>query len=62
VLRATAAAQAAGLREDDVIMMVANQAVDSPQALEQALTRAAKTKPFSLLYRRGEWLQYTLVR
>ena len=62
VLKATGAAQSAGLREGDVIMMVANQAVTNPESLERSLKRASKSKPFSLLYRRGEWLQYTLIR
>lgn len=56
------AAARAGLREGDVIMTVANVPVDSVKALEAVLVKADKTKPINVLFRRGEWAQYTVIR
>jgi serine protease Do len=56
------AAVRAGLREGDVIMAVANVAVGSVKELEAVLVKADKTKPVNVLFRRGEWAQYTVIR
>jgi serine protease Do len=56
------AAARAGLREGDVIMAVANVAVGSVKELEAVLVKADKTKPVNVLFRRGEWAQYTVIR
>lgn len=58
---ANAAAQA-GMREGDVIVSIANTAVDNVKEFEAALAKLDKTKPVNLLFRRGEWAQYAVVR
>ena len=56
------AAARAGLREGDVIMAVANVSVGSVKELEAVLSKQDKTKPINILFRRGEWAQYTVIR
>ena len=56
------AAARAGLREGDVILSVANTEVHSLKEFDAALAKADKTKPINVLYRRGEWAQYALIR
>lgn len=56
------AAARAGLREGDIIMSVANTEVHSVKDFEAALAKADKNKPVNVLYRRGEWAQYALIR
>jgi serine protease Do len=56
------AAARAGLREGDVIMTVANVSVGSVKELEVVLAKLDKTKPVPVLFRRGEWAQYTVIR
>ena len=56
------AAARAGLREGDVIMTVANVSVGSVKELEAVLAKLDKTKPVPVLFRRGEWAQYTVIR
>ncbi|MEO8250827.1 MAG: PDZ domain-containing protein, partial [Burkholderiales bacterium] len=55
-------AERAGLREGDVIVAVANNEVASLREFEAAVALADKSKPINLLYRRGEWAQYALIR
>ncbi len=52
----------AGLREGDVILAIANTEVLSLRDFDAALLRTDKTRPVSLLIRRGEVAQYVLVR
>lgn len=52
----------AGLREGDVIVAIANTEVMSVKAFEQVLAKADKSKPVNVLFRRGEWAQYALIR
>lgn len=59
---ATEAAARAGLREGDVILAIANVEVPSVKEFEAALGRADKSKPINVLFRRGEWAQYALIR
>ncbi|MEJ1168184.1 DegQ family serine endoprotease [Variovorax sp. CCNWLW235] len=59
---ATDAAARAGLREGDVILSVGNIEVTSVKEFESALAKADKSKPLSVLFRRGEWAQYALIR
>ena len=59
---ATEAAARAGLREGDVILAIANVEVPSVKEFEAALARADKSKPVNVLFRRGEWAQYALIR
>ena len=59
---ATEAAARAGLREGDVILALANTEVVSVKVYEALLSRLDKTKPVTVLLRRGEWAQYVLIR
>jgi len=52
----------AGLREGDVIVAVANAEVGSVKELEAVLARLDKTKPINVLFRRGDWAQYAVLR
>ena len=52
----------AGLREGDVIVAIANTEVLSVKAFEQVLAKADKSKSVNVLFRRGEWAQYALIR
>ncbi|EJE54212.1 periplasmic serine protease, Do/DeqQ family [Acidovorax sp. CF316] len=62
VASATDAAARAGLREGDVILSVANTEVASLKDFEAVVSKADKSKPLSVLYRRGEWAQYAVIR
>lgn len=52
----------AGLREGDVILVVANVEVASVRDFESLLGRLDKAKPIHVLFRRGEWAQYAVIR
>lgn len=56
------AAARAGLREGDVIMSVANVEIHNVKEFEAALSKVDKSKPINVLYRRGDWAQYALIR
>jgi serine protease Do len=56
------AAARAGLREGDVIVSVANIEINSVKELEALLAKVDKTKPLSLLFRRGDWAQYIVIK
>ena len=59
---ATEAAARAGLREGDVILAIANTEVSGVKEFEAVLAKADKNKPINVLFRRGEWAQYALIR
>ncbi len=59
---ADGAAARAGLREGDLIVAVANTEVLTVKDFDAALSKADKSKPVSVLFRRGEWAQYALIR
>ncbi len=59
---AEGAAARAGLREGDVIVSVANVEVSTVKEFEAAVVKADKTKAINVLFRRGEWAQYALIR
>ena len=59
---ASDAAAQAGLREGDVILALANTEVNSVKAVEAVLARLDRSKPVNVLFRRGEWAQYALIR
>jgi len=59
---ATEGGARAGLREGDVITQVANQEVLSVKDFDAVVARLDKSKPVSVLFRRGEWAQYALIR
>jgi len=62
VVAAEGAAARAGLREDDILVAVANVEVASVKDVEGVLSRWDKTRPVSVLFRRGEWAQYAIIR
>jgi serine protease Do len=59
---ATEAAARAGLREGDIVLAIANSEVASVREFEAALAKLDRSKPISVLFRRGEWAQYALIR
>jgi serine protease Do len=59
---AEGAAARAGLREGDVILSVANTEVLDIKQFEAALAKLDKSKPVNVLFRRGDWAQYALIR
>jgi serine protease Do len=56
------AAARAGIREGDLILAVANTEVSSVQVFESLMARIDKTRPVSVLIRRGDGAQYVLIR
>ena len=60
--QATEAAARAGLREGDVITAVANTEIANLADFENLVARLDKSRPVNVLFRRGEWTQYTLIR
>lgn len=52
----------AGLREGDVIVAIANTDTASVKDVEAALAKVEKAKPVNVLFRRGEWAQYAVIR
>jgi serine protease Do len=59
---ATEAAARAGLQEGDVIVQIGNVAVSSVKEFEATLSNLDKSKSVSVLFRRGEWAQYAVIR
>ena len=55
-------ASRAGVREGDIIRAIANTEVHTVKDFESILSKADKTKPVNVLYQRGEWAQYALIR
>ncbi|MBU4281087.1 MAG: PDZ domain-containing protein, partial [Gammaproteobacteria bacterium] len=52
----------AGLREGDVIVAVANTDTGNVAELEAALVKLDKARPVNVLFRRGDWAQYAVIR
>ena len=52
----------AGIQEGDVILALANIETPNVQVLEALTAKLDRSKPVSLLIRRGEWAQYTVIR
>lgn len=59
---ATDAAARADIREGDVIMAVANVSVANVKEFESVVSKLDKNKPINVLFRRGEWSQYVVIR
>ncbi len=55
-------ASRAGIQEGDVILALANIETPNVQTLEALTAKLDRSKPVSLLIRRGEWAQYTVIR
>ena len=62
VMSAEGVAARAGLREGDVILAVSNTEVSSIRDLEAVLARWDKVRPLNVLFRRGDWAQYVVIR
>ncbi len=62
VLDASGAAARAGLGEGDVILAVANREVLGLKDFEAALAGLDKGRAVNLLVRRGDWVQYFVIR
>ncbi|MFM8481463.1 MAG: PDZ domain-containing protein, partial [Gammaproteobacteria bacterium] len=56
------AAQRAGLREGDVILSVDNTEVTDTKQFAALAARAEKSRSVSVLVRRGEWVNYLVIR
>ncbi len=59
---ATDAAARAGMREGDVIQTLANVEITNVKDFEAALAKLDKTKPLSVMVRRGDWVQFVVIR
>ena len=59
---AVEAASRAGLREGDVITQLANTEVASVKEFDAVVAKLDKSKPVNVLFRRGEWTQYAVIR
>jgi serine protease Do len=59
---ATEAAARAGMREGDVILAVANVELTGVKEFEAVLSKWDKSKPLSVMFRRGEWVQFVVIR
>jgi len=56
------AAARAGLREGDVLIAVANVEVANLKDLDAVLSKVPAGKGLSVLYRRGEWTNYAVLK
>jgi len=56
------AAARAGLREGDIVLAVANTEVADTKQFESVVAKLDKSKPVSVLFRRGDWAQYALIK
>ena len=59
---AEGAAARAGLREGDVIVSIANAEITVVKEFEAALAKVDKSKPMTVLFRRGELAQFAIIR
>ena len=62
IVSADEAAARAGLKQGDVILGIANTEISDVKQFEAAVAKADKSKPVNVLFRRGEWTQYVLIR
>ena len=56
------AAGRAGLREGDVILAMANVEITSVKEFEALVAKLDKSKAINVLFRRGDWTQYALIK
>ena len=52
----------AGVREGDVIVQVGNMQIANVKEFEVAVSKVDKNKAVNILFRRGEWVQYAVIR
>lgn len=62
IVSADEAAARAGLKQGDVILGIANTEINDVKQFDAAVAKADKSKPVNVLFRRGEWTQYVLIR
>ncbi|MDO9437401.1 DegQ family serine endoprotease [Hydrogenophaga sp.] len=62
VASAEGASARAGLREGDVIVAIANTETATVKEVEAALGKVEKSRSINVLFRRGEWAQYAVIR
>ncbi|GAB2464753.1 DegQ family serine endoprotease [Comamonas humi] len=62
IVSADEGAARAGLKAGDVILAIANIEIHDTKEFEAAVAKADKAKPVNVLFRRGEWAQYVLIR
>ena len=62
VVSVDGAAARAGLQSGDVILAMDNQDITNLKELEAVLNKLDAKKPVNVLFRRGEWAQYALIR
>jgi serine protease Do len=55
-------ASRSGLREGDVVLAIANQEIGNVKEFEQVVAKLDKNRPVNVLFRRGEWTQYAVIR
>ena len=56
------AAARAGMREGDVLVAIANTEINTVKEFEAAVAKLDKSKPVTVLFRRGDWAQYAVIR
>lgn len=56
------AAARAGLQEGDVVLALANYETPSVQVFEAIASKLDRSKPVSMLVRRGDWAQFVVIR
>ena len=59
---ASDAAARAGMRDGDVILAVANVEVANVKDFDAVLSKFDKIKPLSVMFRRGDWVQFVVIR
>lgn len=59
---ATEQAARAGLRQGDVILAIGNVEVATVKEFEAVVAKLDKNKSINVLFRRGEWTQYALIK
>jgi serine protease Do len=52
----------AGLREGDLILSIDNVEVTGAKQFEAAVAKLDRSRPISVLARRGEWVNYFILR
>jgi serine protease Do len=60
--QATDAAARAGLREGDIVLQLANVEIQSIKDFEITWSKLDKSKPTTILFKRGDWAQYAIIR
>ena len=59
---ASDAAARAGLREGDVIVQIDNKELANVKEFEAAVSKLDKNKNINVLFRRGAWAQYAVIK